>query len=133
MRAAPDGYTLLKIGSAVAINAALYDKLNFNFIRDIAPVAGVIRMPNVMEVTPSFPVRTVPEFIAYAKANSGKLNMASTTATRSEALPDLPTVADFVPGYEVSEWSALAHPGTHGSRSWTSLTRKSTRASPIPN
>ena len=72
VRAAPDGYTLLMIGSAVAINATLYDNLNFNFIRDIAPVAGVIRMPNVMDVNPSFPARTVPEFIAYAKGNSGK-------------------------------------------------------------
>jgi tripartite-type tricarboxylate transporter receptor subunit TctC len=164
------------IGSAVAINATLYDKLNFTFIRDIAPVAGVVRMPNVMEVNPSFPAKTVPEFIAYAKGNSGKLNMASagngtsqhlsgelfkmmtgvnmshvpyrggtpaltdliggqvqvyfgttassvefirsgklralavTTATRSEALPDLPTVADFVPGYEVSEWVGVGAP-----------------------
>ena len=166
VRAAPDGYTLLLVAPANAINASLYDKLNYNFLRDIAPVAGLIRFPNVMEVNPSVPVKTVPEFIAYAKANPGKLNMASsgngstihmsgelfkmmtgismvhvpyrggalaltdmlagqvqvmfdnvptsaehvksgklrglavTSTTRSEVLPDLPTVADFVPGYE---------------------------------
>ena len=77
MRAPPDGYTLLLVNSANAINATLYDKLNFNFIRDIAPVAGIIRVPLVMEVNPSFPAKTVPEFIAYAKANPGKINMAS--------------------------------------------------------
>ena len=77
VRAAPDGYTLLLVAPANAINATLYDKLNYNFLRDIAPVAGLIRFPNVMEVNPSVPVKTVPEFIAYAKANPGKLNMAS--------------------------------------------------------
>ena len=77
VRAPPDGYTLLLVASANAINATLYDKLNFNFIRDIAPVASIIRVPNVMEVNPSFPAKTVPEFIAYAKANPGKINMAS--------------------------------------------------------
>ena len=157
------------VDAANAINATLYDKLNFNFIRDIAPVAGIIREPLVMVVHPSVPAKTVPEFIAYAKANPGKINMASagngtahhvagelfkmmadvdmihvpyrgaapaltdllggqvqvyvrraacrsieyiragklralavTTATRSEALPDMPTVGDFVPGYEAS-------------------------------
>jgi tripartite-type tricarboxylate transporter receptor subunit TctC len=167
VRAPPDGYTLLMVSSANAINATLYDKLNFNFIRDIAPVAGVLRGPYVLVVNPSVPTKSVPEFIAYAKANPGKINMASsgngtaphlagelfkmmtgvtlvhvpyrgagpaladllggqvqvmlgsiasieyvrtgklralavTTATRSEALPDLPTVGEFVPGYEAS-------------------------------
>jgi len=77
VRAPPDGYTLALIGAPSAINATLYEKLNFNFIRDIAPVASIIRFPNVMVVNPSVPVKTVPEFIAYAKANPGKLNMAS--------------------------------------------------------
>ena len=73
----PDGYTLLCVAPSSAINATLYDKLNFNFIRDIAPVAGIVRMPLVMVVNPSVPAKTVPEFIAYAKANPGKINMAS--------------------------------------------------------
>ena len=77
VRAPADGYTLLMVGPAHAINATLYDKLNFNFIRDIAPVASIIRDPHVMVVNPSVPVKTVPEFIAYAKANPGKINMAS--------------------------------------------------------
>ena len=77
MRAPPDGYTLALVGAPSAINATLYEKLNFNFIRDIAPVANIIRFPNVMVVNPSVPAKTVPEFIAYAKANPGKLNMAS--------------------------------------------------------
>jgi tripartite-type tricarboxylate transporter receptor subunit TctC len=176
VRAAPDGYTLLLVAPANAINATLYDKLNHNFIRDIAPVAGIIRFPNVMEVHPSVPVKTVPEFIAYAKANPGKLNMASsgngstihmsgelfkmmtgvdlvhvpyrggalaltdmlggqvqvmfdnlptsaeyiktgklrglavTSAIRSDVLPDLPTVGDFVPGYEASAWYGIGAP-----------------------
>jgi len=176
VRAAPDGYTILLVNPANAINTTLYDKLSFNFIRDVAPVAGLIRVPNVMEVNPSVPVKTVPEFIAYAKANPGKINMASsgngtsihmsgelfkmmtslamqhvpyrgsapmltdmlagqvqvtfdnmpssiehirtgrlralavTTAMRSEALPDVPIVADFVPGYEASAWFGLGAP-----------------------
>jgi tripartite-type tricarboxylate transporter receptor subunit TctC len=176
VRSAPDGYTLLLFGSSSAINATFYDKLPFNLVRDIAPVAGINRVPYVMEVNPSVPAKTVPEFIAYAKANSGKINMASagngsvqhvsgelfkmmtgvslvhvpyrggapaltdliggqvqvmfdaltnsieyikagklralavTTATRSEALPDLPTVGDFVPGYETSSWSGIGAP-----------------------
>ena len=77
VRAPPDGYTLALIGAPSAINATLYDKLPFNFIRDIAPVAIIVRFPNVMVVNPSVPAKTVPEFIAYAKANPGKLNMAS--------------------------------------------------------
>lgn len=77
VKAPPDGYTLLSIGPAAAVNASLYEKLNFNFIRDIAPVAGIFRTPLVMEVNPSVPAKTVPEFIAYAKANPGKINMAS--------------------------------------------------------
>jgi tripartite-type tricarboxylate transporter receptor subunit TctC len=77
VRAAPDGYTLLVVGAPSAINATLYDNLNFDFIRDIAPVAGILRAPIVMVVNPSLPVHTVPEFIAYAKANPGKINVAS--------------------------------------------------------
>jgi tripartite-type tricarboxylate transporter receptor subunit TctC len=173
VRAPADGYTLLAVGTNNMINATLYEKLNFDFIRDITPVASVYRVPQVMEVNPSFPAKTVPEFIAYAKANPGKINMASggvgspshvagelfkmmagvnmihvpyrglapamtdllggqvqvifgavtssieyikagrlralaaTTAKRSEALPDLPTVGEFVPGYEASQWCGL--------------------------
>ncbi|MGA6965079.1 MAG: tripartite tricarboxylate transporter substrate binding protein [Xanthobacteraceae bacterium] len=176
VHAPPDGYTLLLVAPANAINVTLYEKLNYNFLHDIAPVAGLIRFPNVMEVNPSVPAKTVPEFIAYAKANPGKLNMASsgngstihvsgelfkmmtgismihvpyrggapaltdmisgqvqvmfdnvptsiefiragklrplavTTAQRSEVLPDLPTVADFVPGYEASAWYGVGAP-----------------------
>jgi tripartite-type tricarboxylate transporter receptor subunit TctC len=77
VRASPDGYTLLLVNSVNAINATLYDRLNFNLIRDIAPVASIHREPNVMEVNPSVPVKTVPEFIAHAKANPGKINMAT--------------------------------------------------------
>jgi tripartite-type tricarboxylate transporter receptor subunit TctC len=176
VRAPPDGYTLLLVGPPSAINATLYDKLNFNFIRDIAPVAVVIRVPNVMVVNPSVPAKTVPEFIAYAKTNPRKVNMASsgngtsphvagelfklmsgvdlvhvpyrggapaltdliagqvqvyfattpasieyiragtlralavTTAARSEALPDVPTVGEFVPGYEASGWFGVGAP-----------------------
>jgi tripartite-type tricarboxylate transporter receptor subunit TctC len=176
INASPDGYTLLLAGLPNAYNAALYDKLKFNFIRDIMPVAGVVRGPLVMAVHPSVPAKTVPEFIAYAKANPGKVNMASsgtgggghlagelfkmmagvdlvhvpfrgngpaltallgaqvellfptlassiayiktgklralgvTSAMRSEALPDLSTVAEFVPGYEVTAWYGLGAP-----------------------
>jgi tripartite-type tricarboxylate transporter receptor subunit TctC len=176
VRASPDGYTLLSIGSPNAINATLYDKLSFNFIRDIAPVASTVRLPNVMVVNPTVPAKTIPEFIAYAKASPGTINMASpgngtvnhisgelfkmmtgvkmvhipyrggapaltdllggqvqvmfiptagtiehirsgtlralavTTATRLEALPDIPTVGDFVPGYESSLWNGLGAP-----------------------
>src|SRR5262249_16707140 len=77
VRAAPDGYTLLMVASSSAINATLYEHLNFNFIRDIAPIASIFRSPNVMVVHPSFPAKTVPEFIAYAKANLGKISMAN--------------------------------------------------------
>lgn len=176
VNAAPDGYTLLLVGQPNAINATLYETLPFNFIRDIAPVAGIMTVPNVMVVSPSFPANTVAEFIAYAKANPGKVNMASagngsaahlagelfqsmtgtkmvhvpyrgqapaiadllsgqvqvlfatspasmefiksgklkalavTTAVRAEALPDLPTVGDTVPGYEASAWYGLGAP-----------------------
>jgi tripartite-type tricarboxylate transporter receptor subunit TctC len=175
-RATPDGHTLLWATSANAVNATLYNNLNFNFIRDFAPVAGVFRVPNVMEVNPMVPANTVPEFIAYAKANPGKINMASggngsvqhvsgelfkmmanidirhvpyrgsapalidllggqvqvmfdlmstsighiragklralavTTAMRSEALPDTPTISEFVPGYESSTWNGVVVP-----------------------
>jgi tripartite-type tricarboxylate transporter receptor subunit TctC len=176
MRAPADGHTLLWVNAANAVSATLYDKLNFNLIRDIAPVAGVTHGPQVMEVLPSFPAKTVPEFIAYAKANPGKINMASsgtgnlshvsgelfkmmtgvemlhvpyrgagpalndllsgqmqvmfdampssiahiragklhplavTTAMRWEGLPDIPTVGDFVAGYETSVWSGIGAP-----------------------
>ena len=174
VRATPDGYTLLLVGLSSAINATLYEKLNFNFIRDIAPVASIGGGPYVMVVNPSVPAKTVPEFVAYAKANSGKINMASsgngsvshvfgelfkmmtgvnlvhvpyrggyvpdllsgqvqvvfgtissciqyvmggmlralavTTATRSDALPDIPTLAEFVPGYEASQWYGVGAP-----------------------
>jgi tripartite-type tricarboxylate transporter receptor subunit TctC len=176
VRAPADGYTLLTIGAPNEINATLYDKLKFNFIRDIAPIASMIRFANVLEIHPSVPVKSVSEFITYAKANPGKLNMASagigsgqhicgemfklmtgvnmthvpyrgsaqaltdlvggrvqvmfdampnsieyiragtlralavTTATRSELLPDLPTVGDFVPGYEASQVDGIGAP-----------------------
>ena len=174
VRAAPDGYTLLVVISANAINATLYDNLSFNFLRDIAPVASFIRAPVVMVVNPLVPARTVPEFIAYAKANPGKINMASagngtpghvfgelfkmmtsvdmvhvpyrgnplpdllggqvqlmfnpipstiefirsgklralavTTATRQEVLPDIPTVGEFVSGYEASGFIGIGAP-----------------------
>ena len=176
VRALPDGYTLLQVGTTNAINAILYDKLNFNFIRDIAPVASIYRGPSVLVVNPSFPVKSVPELIAYAKANPGKINMATagvgspphvygelfkamagvdlipvhyrgggpalvdllggqvqimfegitssieyvragklralavTSATRSAALPDIPTVGEFVPGYEAIGWFGLGSP-----------------------
>src|SRR5436305_5368739 len=176
VRAPPDGYTFLLAAPANAINATLYDKLNFNFLRDSEPVAGIIRFPNVVVVNPSVPVQSIPELIAYAKANPGKLNMASsgngltihmsgelfkmltgtnmvhvpyrggapaltdlisgqvqvmfdniptcaehvksgklrglavTSTTRSEVLPDLPTVADFLPGYEASAWYGFVAP-----------------------
>src|SRR5712672_4591820 len=77
VRAAPDGYTLLLAGSPNAINATLYDRLNFNFLADVVPVAGIMRTPHIMLVHPSFSAKTVPEFIAYAKANPGKVNMGS--------------------------------------------------------
>jgi tripartite-type tricarboxylate transporter receptor subunit TctC len=176
VRAAPDGQTLLWIGSPNAINATLYEKLNFDFLRDIAPVASINCEPSAMVVNTSFPVKSVPEFIAYAKANAGKINMASagngtvshvagelfkmmaghdmvhvpyrggppaltdllggqvqvmfvttsasieyikagklrplavTTAARSEALRDIPTVGEFVPGYEGSNCFGLGAP-----------------------
>src|SRR6476646_47267 len=77
LRATPDGYTLLLVAPANAINASLYDKLNFDFMKEMEPIAGIIRFPNVVVVHPSLPIKTIPELIAYAKANPGKLNMAS--------------------------------------------------------
>ena len=174
VKAPSDGYTLLNFGQSVSINATLYDQLNFNFMRDIAPVAGICSVPNVMVVNPSVPAKTVPEFIAYAKANPGKINMASagngsashvagelfkmmtsvdlvhvpyrgsflpdllagqvqvvfgpipvaiahirtgklralavTSAARSDALPNIPAVAESVPGYEASGWYGMGAP-----------------------
>ena len=176
LRAPPDGYTLLLVTSTNAINATFYENLNFNFMSDITPVAGIIRVPFVMEINPSIQAKTVPEFIAYAKANPGKINMASggigtsvhiagelfkmmagvnlvhvpyrgsapaltdmisgqvhvmfdiltssiqhirsgalralavTSERHSEALPDLPTVGDFLPGYEATAWYGIAAP-----------------------
>ncbi len=175
-RAPADGYTVLMVTPANTINATLYEKLNFNFIRDTTPIAGIFRASFVMNVHPSFPVRTVPEFIAYAKANSGKVNMASagtgsgshmsgelfkimagvnmqhvpyrgggpalldliggqvqvyfasmpeaieyiktgkvrplavTTPARADVLPDIPTIGDFLPGYQSSVWYGVAAP-----------------------
>ena len=174
--ALPDGHTLLLATTANAVNATFYESLNFDFIRDIAPVAGIVDLPLVMEVNPSFPVKTVPQFIAYAKTKAGKLNMASpgtatpphiagelfkmltgvsmlhvpyrgdspaiadllggqvdvcfgtlsgsmeyikagklhplavTTRKRQEALPDVPTMGDFLPGFEASAWLGLGAP-----------------------
>jgi tripartite-type tricarboxylate transporter receptor subunit TctC len=176
VRAPADGYTLLLGGAVNAVNATLYENLSFNFIRDLAPVAGVVRFPNVMTVNASFPAKTVPEFIAYVKANPGKVNQGSsgngttqhlagalfktmtgadflhvpykgapqaitdllngqvqvlfeplpasiqhiksgklralavTTASRSEALPEVPSVGEFVPGYEASGWNGVCAP-----------------------
>jgi tripartite-type tricarboxylate transporter receptor subunit TctC len=123
VRAAPDGYTLLLATSANIWSAALYDNLNFNFIRDIAPIATIIRGLGVMDVKPSFPARTVAEFIAFARANPGQINMGSagikagrlralavTSAARSDLLPDVPTIGEFVPGYEATSWLGLGAP-----------------------
>ena len=109
--AAPDGYTLLLIPASVTVNATLFEKLNFNFIRDIEPVASISRVPLVMEVNLAVPAKTVPEFITYAKANAGKVRaLAMTTATRSDALPEVPPVADSVPGFEASTWQGIGAP-----------------------
>src|SRR5215470_5852888 len=176
VRAPADGYTLLAVGSNNMINATLYQKLNYNFIQDIAPVASIYRVPQVMEVNPSFPAKTVPEFIAYAKAHPGQISFASagngsvahvtgelfkmmtgvnmlhvpyrgappaltdliagqvhvmfdnmpssiehiragrlrplavTATTRLEALPDVPPLGDFVPGFETSAWAGIGAP-----------------------
>lgn len=176
LKSPPDGYTVLLVNPANAINTTLYQKLNFNFVADAQPIAGITRVPNVMEIHPSIPAKTVAEFIAYVKANPGKVNMASTgngtsthlsgelfksmtginmlhvpyrgaspalndliagqvqvlfdnlpssiahiksgelralavtTTTRAAALPDVPTVADTVPGYEAGAWFGMAGP-----------------------
>jgi tripartite-type tricarboxylate transporter receptor subunit TctC len=130
----PDGYTLLQVSSTNARNTTLYEKLKFIFHRDIAPVASIMRVPNVVDVSPSVPVKTVTELVAYAKANPGKLNMGSAgsgssqhlagelfkmmtgvnSANRLEMLPDVPAVGDFVPGYEVNSFYGLGAPrNTH--------------------
>jgi tripartite-type tricarboxylate transporter receptor subunit TctC len=115
VNAPPDGYTLLLACLPNASNATLYDKLNFNFIRDIAPVAGIARDTFAIEVNPSVPVKTVPEFIAFA---TGKLRaLAVTTSTPSPVLPDIPTVAEFVPGYEASFWTGIGAPPARNSAS----------------
>jgi tripartite-type tricarboxylate transporter receptor subunit TctC len=190
VRAPGDGYTLLEASASNAFNASLYEKLNFDFIRDIAPVAGTVRTANVMEVNPAVPAHSVPEFIAYAKANPGKINMASagpgssphlcgelfktlagvdlvtvhyrgsgpalpdlmsgqvqvmfdsivssighiragrlrplavTSANRMEALPDLPTVGDFVPGYEAGGWQGIGAPRNTPTEIVTRLNRE---------
>jgi tripartite-type tricarboxylate transporter receptor subunit TctC len=197
VRAPTDGYTLLVVGAWNAINATLYENLKFSFIRDITPVAGVARYPNVMVLHASFPAKTVPEFIAYAKANPGKISMASAgngtpshvsgelfkmmaginmvhvpyrgggpaltdllggqvqvmfpttvssieyikagrlralavnTAMRSDALPDVPTVGEFLPGYEASGWSGTRRK-TRRPRLLTSSTRRSVRPLQTP-
>jgi tripartite-type tricarboxylate transporter receptor subunit TctC len=176
VRAPADGYTLLLGGAVNAVNATLFDKLSFNFISDVAPVAGVVRFPNVVTVAASFPAKTIPEFIAYAKANPDRINhgssgngttqhlagelfkmmtgvsfthvpyrgaapaltdllggqvqvlfeplpasiqhiksgairaLAVTTATRAEALPDVPALSEFIPGYEASGWNGICAP-----------------------
>jgi tripartite-type tricarboxylate transporter receptor subunit TctC len=193
VRAAPDGYTLLVAVGANTINPALYD-LNFNFLRDITMVAGILRTPLVLEVNPELPVHSVPELIAYAKANPGKLSIGSfgtgsishiagelfkmttgtdmvhvpyrgsaplvvdllggqvqvafdnlppsiehikagklralavTTTTRSPALPDLPTVADFLPGFEAGAWAALAVPKATASSIVATLNKETNAA-----
>ena len=176
VNAPADGYTLLMVGGYNAINTTLYEKLNFSFSRDIAPISNVVRMPNIMEVNPAFPVASVPEFIAHAKANPDKINFASggtgtvthvtgelfkmmtdirmvhlpyrgagpalidllsgqvqvmfptlpssigyirggklrplgvTSASRSEALPEVPSIGEFVPGYDASDWYGIGAP-----------------------
>jgi tripartite-type tricarboxylate transporter receptor subunit TctC len=176
VNAPPDGYTLLMVSPANTVNTTLYEKLSFNFLRDTAPVAGIMRTPNVMVVDPSFPAKTVPDFISYAKQNPGAINFASagngtsqhvagelfkmmagismvhvpyrgaapaltdlfggrvhvmfgttpasidfiragklrplavTTVTRWDGLPDIPTISDFVPGYEASGWFGVCAP-----------------------
>jgi tripartite-type tricarboxylate transporter receptor subunit TctC len=198
VRALPDGYTLVLVTAVNAISTSLYEKLSFNLSRDIAPVAGITRVHDVMVANLSVPSRTVPEFIAYAKANPGKLTMASggvgtpshlegelfktmtgvdmlhvpyrgtapsltdllggqvqvtftsmpsvieyiragrlralavTTATRSDALPDIPTVGEFLPGYEGVFGTASAHRRPRRPRSSRNSTRRSTRLSTIP-
>jgi len=111
VNAPPDGYTLLLATLPNAVNATLYERLNFNFIRDTAPVAGIIRVVMVILVHPSVPAKSVPELIAYAKANPGKLRaLAVTSPTRAEGFSELPRVGDFVPGYEASQWYGIAAP-----------------------
>jgi tripartite-type tricarboxylate transporter receptor subunit TctC len=199
VRSPPDGHTLLMCGTPNVINAALYEKLSFNFAHDIAPVASVASVPLVMEVNPSVPAKTVPEFIAYAKANPGKVNMGSsgsgspqhvsgelfklmtgvpmlhvpyrgsapaltdlmggqvqvifeptptsieyiragklralavTTTTRSPVLPDIPTMADFVPGYDASSWYGIGAPRNTPTEIVAKLNKEINAAVAAPN
>jgi tripartite-type tricarboxylate transporter receptor subunit TctC len=199
VRSTPDGYTLLLVATANALNVSLYSKLSFNFIRDIVPVAGIIALPNIVVVNPSLPFRTIPEFITYAKANPGKISYASagmgtsshvsaelfkimtgvemvhvpyrgsapavtdllggqvnvlfpsapstieyiksgtlralavTGATRLEALPDIPTVGEFVPGYEASQWYGIGAPRNTPAEIVTKLNREINAGLDNPN
>jgi tripartite-type tricarboxylate transporter receptor subunit TctC len=199
VRAQPDGYTLLLVSTSNAANATLYDNLKYNVVRDIAPVAGIMRVPEVLVVNPSVPAKTVPEFIAYAKANPGKINLGSpgigtpghvdgelfkmmagvdlvhvpyrgggpvmtdlpggqvqvlfgtasltieqiragklrplavTTATRWEGLPDLPTVSEFLPGYEASAWSGVGAPRNTPAKIIDALNKEINAALADPN
>jgi len=125
VNANPDGYTLLLVANASAVNATLYEKLNFNFLRDIAPVAGIARVPNVIELHPSIPAKTVPEFIAYAKANPGKISYASAgTGTLLYVAGELPTIGEFLSGFEAASFLGVGRPEPHFSRDHRMLNKE---------